>query len=120
MDRPINQDDINSLKIDLETLDVQEFMDKHNPIKDLSGKRFAYTIIISSTDEEGNFIPCIAIEDESGYYPMKGRGAHSTPWTWGKDYNKANEIADKMNEKMGISKREAFKIIASSMFHGIR
>ena len=116
MDHPINREDIQNLKIDLETLGVDAFLEKHNPPVDLSGKRWAYVIVVEQTDKEGNYIPCIAVENESGYYPMTGRGAHSAPWKWGKDYETACQIAEEMNAKMGLSEEEAYKIVVSSMF----
>jgi hypothetical protein len=73
----------------------------------IGDRRFAYTIVVESVDEDGNFIPCIAVENRRGYYPMTGKGPCATPWKWGKDYTKAVETADAMNEKRGLSKLEA-------------
>jgi len=112
----MDNDDILNLKIDLETLSVDTFLDKYSPPINLSGKRYAYTIVVESVDGDGNYIPCIAVENESGYYPMSGRGSCSVPWKWGKDYKVACEIADRMNERMGLTRVEAYKIITSSMF----
>ena len=112
----MNNDDVTNLKIDLETMNVDAFLEKYNPPVNLEGKRFAYTIVVESTDKDGNYIPCVAIEGERGYRPLSGRGRCSAPWTWGKDYNKANEIADDLNKKMGLSKMEALKIVGSTMF----
>ena len=69
--------------------------------------KFAYFVIQTETDEEGNFIPCIVVEGEIGY--------HKTDWQWGKNWNLANKICDEMNEKIGISKKDAILIQLSSM-----
>jgi hypothetical protein len=61
----------------------------------------------TSETAEGQFIPCVAEEGTIGYY--------KTDWTWGNDIATAREIADDMNEKMGISKNEAHWIVAQSM-----
>lgn len=114
----INEDNITDLVIDLHTMDANQFLEKHDPPVDLEGKRYAFTIVVEETDKRGNYVPCIAIENERGYYPLSGRGVGSSPWTWGSDYNKACEMADHFNEKLGLSKREAFKIVDSSMLGG--
>lgn len=67
----------------------------------------AYFIMESVKNSEGELIPCIATENESGY--------HRTDWLWGKDIDKAEEIADMKNLAMGISRKEAARIVLSSM-----
>lgn len=57
---------------------------------DLSNKRYAYTIVMDSVDEDGNFIPVIAVENEPGYYPMTGQGEHADPWRWGTNCSSRN------------------------------
>jgi len=69
--------------------------------------RKAYFVNQAITDEQGNYIPCIAVEGESGYY--------KTTWTWGKDFNLAEQIANEKNQAMGLSLKEAYKIVFSSM-----
>lgn len=69
--------------------------------------RTAYFVNQAIVNNEGEFIPCIAVEGESGY--------NKTDWTWGKDFDHAREVAASMNEKMGLSKIEAAKIICSTM-----
>ena len=59
------------------------------------------------TTDDGEFIACLAKEGETGYY--------KTDWIWGKDFAIAQEAADKRNEVIGISKREAAKIVLSTM-----
>lgn len=70
-------------------------------------KRMCYFVMETVTDENGNYIPCIAVEGERGY--------HKTDWQWGKDLELASACADDMNEKMGISKRDAMMIQLSTM-----
>jgi len=122
----MNRDDITNLRIDLNTLSVEEFVAKlgdgaHEAAPRLGAdvigdRRFAYTIVAEQTDKDGNYIPCVAVERRRGYYLMAGRGPHCAPWTWGKDYEKACRAADAMNARMGLTPVEAIKIVASSMF----
>lgn len=58
-------------------------------------------------DKDGGFIPCIAVEGESGYY--------RTDWNWGSDIKLANEIADEKNKALGFTPDEAIKIVFSTM-----
>jgi hypothetical protein len=83
---------------------------------DLNGKRFAYTIVEESRDTDGGYIPCVAVENEQGYSPMSGNGPHAAPWNWGKDRKLANQICEKKNQELGLSIKDAFKIVCSSMF----
>ena len=66
-----------------------------------------YMILETVTDENGNYIPCIAVEGEKGY--------NRTNYHWGKDLTLAKEVATDMNTRMGISSRDAMKIILSTM-----
>ena len=77
--------------------------------------RMAVTIVESSKSTDGEYIPVAVIEGEQGYRPLSGRGKGSAPWTWGKDRNHALRTADAYNENLGLTQREAGKIILSSM-----
>jgi len=117
----MTNDDLINLKIDLNTTDSSlETIRKlfHDPSPDdLTGKRFAYVINTGSISDDGQYIPCLAFENVSGCFPMRGDPAkHQTPWKWGADYDKACEIADKYNERLGLTKVEAMEIVFSSMF----
>ena len=72
----------------------------------LKGKT-CYFIMETERDEQGNFIPCIAKEGESGFW--------RTDWQWGKDKALAQECADDMNEKLGLTKTQAMIIQLRSM-----
>jgi hypothetical protein len=74
---------------------------------EMNQSRRCYFIQHTVKDSEGNFIPCIAIEGEKGFY--------KTDWEWGNDYQLAQDIADEMNEKMGINKHDSSLIVLSSM-----
>jgi len=82
---------------------------------DLTGKKWCYHIITDCLADDGEHIPVLVIENEPGYYPMKGNGSCVASWKWGKDYNKACEVAKVMNKEMGVSEREAERIIGTSM-----
>lgn len=66
-----------------------------------------YFILPTVKDIDGGYIPCIAIEDEPGYY--------KTNWNWGESLEIAEECARQKNLALGISEKEAFKIVLSSM-----
>ncbi len=57
--------------------------------------------------EDGGYIPCIAVKGETGY--------HKTDWNWGTDLKIAEQIADKKNELMGYTPKEAFLIVLGTM-----
>lgn len=82
---------------------VQESVAKANTRK-------AYFIQQTLTDEQGNFIPCVAVEGEPGYY--------KTDWTWGSDFEWAQKCADEMNEQMGIDSKTAMLIQLGTMGGG--
>ena len=69
--------------------------------------RKCYFILETETTPDGEYIPCIAVEGESGYY--------KTDWRWGRDIARAREIAEEFNAKMGITKRDATLIQLSTM-----
>jgi len=72
-----------------------------------SNKRMVYFIQETVRTPDGGFIPCIAIEGESGYYP--------TDWDWGMDLSVAERCAKEKNERMDINDEEAQKIILGTM-----
>lgn len=69
--------------------------------------RVAYFVLESHVASNGNYIALIAKEGEKGY--------HATDWHWGRDYRGAQQIAEDMNTRLGLSPREAAKIIARTM-----
>jgi len=67
----------------------------------------AYFVMETEHDAEG-FIPCIAYEDESGYY--------RTTWRWKVvRLKEAQGLCDEMNAKLGITPQEAMLIQLRSM-----
>jgi hypothetical protein len=81
--------------------------------------RAVYTAVADQYDmigDEPHFIPCLAIEGEKGYYPMRGSGEGATPWYWGETYEECQKTCDIHNEfHFGISPREAAIIVAGTM-----
>lgn len=69
-------------------------------------RRAVYMILETVRDDKG-FIPCIAVEGDTGYY--------KTDWNWGNDLEQAQKFADERNEKLGIGPDEAYKIILGTM-----
>ncbi len=70
-------------------------------------RRKAYFINPAVTTVNGAFIPCYAVEDESGYYETK--------WAWDMTLKKAQELAQRINDRLGISVEDAERIVLSSM-----
>ena len=73
----------------------------------LEGKRWCYALVDEEKDDDGNYVPVIIVENNPGYI--------TTDYNWGKDLTKAQEIADDMNRKIGITPKEAVRLIFTSM-----
>jgi hypothetical protein len=58
-------------------------------------------------DKDGGYIPCIAVEGETGFY--------LTDWNWGDDLELAQKIADEKNQALGFTPKEAFLIVLGTM-----
>lgn len=69
--------------------------------------RKVYFVMQTVTDDNGNYIACIAVEGEKGYY--------KTDWEWGNDWEIANQIADDRNANLGYTKKDAMLIQLSTM-----
>jgi len=76
--------------------------------------KFCYVIIEGQRDEKG-YIPSAVFEGRSGHYPMTGQGKHAEPWHWGETVELAEEVCARMNERMGITKKEALGMVIESM-----
>lgn len=70
-------------------------------------RRLAYFVSQTIVDENGQIVPCIALENEPGYY--------RTNWTWGTDLALAEECAAEKNSQLGLTLAEANRIVLSSM-----
>jgi hypothetical protein len=87
--------------------------------------RQCYWIPVDSFVEGQGFRASIVIEGEPGHYPTgdwpyDGSPGQRQPYFWGQTYDEAKTIADEQNEKLGISKRDALEIVASTMGLGKR
>ena len=69
--------------------------------------RKVYFIMETERTEAGELIPCIAVEDEKGFY--------RTDWAWGTDREVAQEIVDEKNANLGIDPKEAMLIQLGTM-----
>ena len=67
----------------------------------------AYAILPTLKADNGEFIPIIVKEGETGYY--------KTDWTWGKDIDEAEKFARAKNRAMGISDATAQRLVIASM-----
>ena len=81
-------------------------------IRDIENKKICYTILESETNLAWNFLACIVIEGETGYY--------KTNWDWGSDRDIADATAKARNSAMGISEEEARKMVLKSMFPNMK
>ena len=70
-------------------------------------QRLAYIIVDTQKDENGEFIPCIIKEDETGYYP--------TDYHWGTDKKVAQKCADDLNRNMGLTKEDVIDLLLGSL-----
>ena len=73
----------------------------------MTEKKHAIVILETVQDNDGNYIPCIVKEDETGYY--------TTDWEWGTDLKEANELAKEYNAKLGLTQEEACNLVLQSM-----
>ena len=72
----------------------------------IGDRPFAFTATLA-TDERGHKV-CIAIQDEPGY--LMTTGSFET-----NNYHEAQAKADVLNSEMGLPRKEAFMIVASTM-----
>ena len=73
-------------------------------------------ILANSRAEDGQFIPVVVTEGQTGYRPLSGQGEGSAPWKWGTDVQKAMDYADDYNTKLGVTPGEADVIVHKSMY----
>jgi hypothetical protein len=83
-------------------------------------RRWCYFIPLDSFVEGMGYRPSIVFEGEPGHYPhgdwpYEGKPGQHNPWFWGPTREDAVNAANEQNERLGISKRLAVEIIASSM-----
>lgn len=79
--------------------------------------RQCFAILETSRDDHG-YIPVLVTENIPGYSQMTGDESQA-PWYWGKTFERAQQVADRVNkQRYGISPKTALRIIASSMRAG--
>lgn len=69
--------------------------------------RVCYGIFPDVLDVDGGFIPVIFTEGESGYY--------QTDWNWGTDVEIANALANRHNQKLGLTREDVAEIVKSTL-----
>ncbi|MDD5547050.1 MAG: hypothetical protein PHO67_07870 [Candidatus Omnitrophica bacterium] len=69
--------------------------------------RMAFFVMETRMNCKGEYIALIAIEGERGFY--------TTDWYWGKDFALAEECAKERNARLGLTEKEAAKIVCSTM-----
>lgn len=74
----------------------------------MTEKKMVFFIMETERTNDGQYIPCIAVEGEKGY--------NKTDWAWSNDKELAQKLCDKRNADMGISRREAAIIQFRTMF----
>ncbi len=73
----------------------------------MAEKKMVYFISQLDRAEDGGYIPCIAVEGETGY--------HRTDWNWGTDLELAERFAEERNSILGYSPKEAYLIQLGTM-----
>jgi hypothetical protein len=73
----------------------------------LGSKPLAYFLMPLDEFTGEDIFPCIAVQNEPGYY--------RTDWNWGKDWKIASEACENQNAKLGLTRVEAAMIVASSI-----
>ena len=73
----------------------------------MSEPRRVYFIQETVKTEAGEYIPCIAVEGEKGFY--------RTDWAWGKDRKIADQFAMQKNELMGYDPKVALTVVLGTM-----
>ena len=80
-------------------------MDNQNIDRKFEAKR-VYFVMQTERDKDG-WIPCIAVENESGYY--------RTDWHWDCTFEQAEKICDEKNTTLGFTPTEAYHIVLTTM-----
>jgi hypothetical protein len=73
----------------------------------LDTRRSVYFVQRTVTDQQGNYIPCIAVEGERGFYRCE--------YSWTNDYKQCQELCNEKNAVMGYTPQEAMLIQLSTM-----
>jgi hypothetical protein len=95
-------------------------MNRKNIDKLFAERRFCYFVPVDGFVEGHGYRPSVVFEDQSGHFPVgnwpyEGKPDQTLPWFWGPTYGDAVKRADVMNEKIGLSPEDSFKIVVSSM-----
>lgn len=84
-----------------------------------ANKRACYVIVAEEFVPEKGFRACVCIEGEPGYRPTGDwpytDASQVYPYFWGGDLSEAEQIAEKQNERLGLSKLDVARIVASTM-----
>ena len=74
-------------------------------------------ILETQYDPDHGYIPSLVIENESGHYPMTGRGPLAEPWYFGKTIQEARATCANYNQRAyGLTDDDCIAITCSSMF----
>lgn len=89
-------------------------------MKTLSNPRMVYFVPNDAYVEDHGWRPSIVVEGEDGHHPTgtwpySGKVGETMPYFWGHDYDAACRTADAMNERLGVSKEDAEKIVDASV-----
>ncbi len=76
-------------------------------------KPHCFAIFENERDPEG-YVPCIVVEGEAGYRPLRGNGPCATPWYWGTSREVADQLCRRANEERGLTADDVMRITLSS------
>ena len=82
--------------------------------------RICYYIPADGHIEGRGYRVSIVTENEPGHsptgtWPYEGRPDQTLPYFWGDDFEAAKLVARDENDRLGLSERDAFDIVTSSM-----
>ncbi len=88
-------------------------------------KRVCYYIPADGYIKERGYRVSVVTENEPGHsptgnWPYEGKGGQTLPYFWGHDLEEAKAAARYQNAKIGLSERDAFDIVTSSMVGKVR
>ena len=86
--------------------DTWEVMETDEKMSDSTTQKRVYLVMETERDDNG-WIPCFAIDNESGYY--------RTNWRWDCTFEEAEQICKEKNEKLGYSEKDSIMVVVSSM-----
>ena len=83
-------------------------------------KRWCYFVPETAYVEGHGYRASIVVEGEAGHHPTgtwpyTGNVGETQPYFWGDDYETAKQAMDDQNRRLGLSDRDVYEILISSI-----